>query len=74
MGAAQRRYGIDLVEKARHHQQQCRTVIRHDLPLFAGNMSGNMKGRYSVRPTANWRVTFGWQSDNAVDVDLEDCH
>ena len=40
MGAAQRRYGIDVVEKARHHHQQCLTVIRHDLPLFAGSMSG----------------------------------
>ena len=46
----------------------------NDPGLHFHALSGNMKGRYSVRPTANWRVTFGWQSDNAVDVDLEDCH
>lgn len=37
-------------------------------------LSGDRKGRYSVRLTANWRVTFGWQGEDAVDVDLEDYH
>lgn len=46
----------------------------NDPGLHFHALSGNMKGRYSVRLTANWRVTFGWQSDNAVDVDLEDYH
>ena len=46
----------------------------NDPGLHFHALSGNMKGRYSVRLTANWRMTFGWQSDNAVDVDLEDCH
>ncbi len=46
----------------------------NDSGLHFHALSGNMKGRYSVRLTANWRMTFGWQSDNAVDVDLEDCH
>lgn len=38
-------------------------------------LSGREKGRYSVRVTGNWRLTFGWDDDgNAVDVDLEDYH
>ena len=31
-------------------------------------------GRWSVRVTGNWRITFGWDGDDAVDVDLEDHH
>jgi proteic killer suppression protein len=35
---------------------------------------GKDRGRYSVRVTGNWRITFSWDGDNAVDVDLEDYH
>lgn len=31
-------------------------------------------GRYSVRVTGNWRLTFAWEDDDALDVDLEDYH
>jgi toxin HigB-1 len=39
-------------------------------------LTGDQKGRYSVRVTGNWRVTFGWSSDgpDAVAVDHEDYH
>jgi proteic killer suppression protein len=30
--------------------------------------------RYSVRVTANWRITFEWDGDDALRVDLEDYH
>lgn len=30
--------------------------------------------RWSVRVTANWRITFGWGEGDALDVDLEDYH
>jgi proteic killer suppression protein len=30
--------------------------------------------RWSVRVTGNWRITFGWDGTNAIDVDLEDYH
>lgn len=30
--------------------------------------------RWSVRVTANLRITFGWNAEDAVDVDLEDYH
>lgn len=30
--------------------------------------------RWSVRVTANWRLTFGWYGADAIDVDLEDYH
>ena len=38
------------------------------------SLSGNRAGRYSVRLTSNVRVTFGWDDDGAVNVDIEDYH
>ena len=37
-------------------------------------LSGKFKGRFAVSLTANWRITFGWHEDDAVDVDFEDYH
>lgn len=37
-------------------------------------LKGDRVGRYSVRLTANVRVTFGWGDDGATDVDMEDYH
>jgi proteic killer suppression protein len=30
--------------------------------------------RWSVRVTGNWRITFGWDGVDAIDVALEDYH
>jgi len=30
--------------------------------------------RYSVRASGNWRLTFGWDESDAIQVDLEDYH
>ena len=35
-------------------------------------LHGGRAGRYAVGLTGNWRVTFGWDDDRAVDVDIED--
>ena len=37
-------------------------------------LKGDRADRYAVRLTANYRVTFGWDEDGAVDVDIEDYH
>ena len=37
-------------------------------------LRGDRAGRYAVDASGNWRVTFGWQDEDAVDVDLEDYH
>ena len=37
-------------------------------------LAGGAKGRYAVSVSANWRITFGWQDQDAVDVDFEDYH
>ena len=37
-------------------------------------LKGRDKGRYSVWASANYRVTFAFVGEDAVDVDLEDYH
>jgi proteic killer suppression protein len=37
-------------------------------------LKGNQTGRFSVLVTRNWRITFAWDGDDAIDVDLEDYH
>jgi toxin HigB-1 len=42
--------------------------------FFFHGLIGDHKGRYSVRVTGNWRITFAWDGLDATDVDLEDYH
>ncbi len=37
-------------------------------------LKGSEKGRYAVDASGNWRITFGWDGEDAIDVDLEDYH
>ncbi len=37
-------------------------------------LSGTSKGRFAVSISANWRITFGWHDQDAIDVDFEDYH
>lgn len=37
-------------------------------------LKGRDKGRYAVDASGNWRLTFAWDGEDAVDVDLEDYH
>jgi proteic killer suppression protein len=32
------------------------------------------RNRYAVRVSGNWRITFGFDGEDAVDVDIEDYH
>jgi len=37
-------------------------------------LAGDQRGRYAVAVSANWRITFGWDGEDAVQVDFEDYH
>jgi toxin HigB-1 len=37
-------------------------------------LKGKDKGRFSVWASENYRITFGFAGEDAVDVDLEDYH
>ena len=52
-------------------------VLPEDMNLpgfrFHG-LKGRDKGRYAVDASGNWRITFGWDGKDAVEVDLKDYH
>jgi proteic killer suppression protein len=37
-------------------------------------LKGRDRGRHAVDTSGHWRVTFGWDGEDAVEVDLEDYH
>jgi proteic killer suppression protein len=37
-------------------------------------LSGESKGTYAVSVNRNWRITFGFDGEDAIDVNLEDYH
>ncbi len=37
-------------------------------------LKGERKGAYAVSVSGNWRMTFRFEGEHAVDVDLEDYH
>jgi len=37
-------------------------------------LKGHDRGRYAVDASGNWRVTFAWDGEDAIDMDLEDYH
>ena len=46
-----------------------------DLPgLYLHQLRGIHRGRWSVRVSGNWRITFKFDGPDAVDVDYEDYH
>ena len=46
-----------------------------DLPGFKFHeLKGRRRGVYSVTVSGNWRITFQFDGDSAIEVDLEDYH
>lgn len=37
-------------------------------------LKGDRKGNYAVSVSGNWRLTFRFEGEHAVDVNLEDYH
>jgi proteic killer suppression protein len=37
-------------------------------------LRGNRARSYALTVSRNWRMTFGWDGNDAIDVDLEDYH
>lgn len=54
------------------------TVVRPDdmdIPGYKFHpLVGERKGTYSVTVTGNWRITFRFDGEDAIDVNLEDYH
>jgi toxin HigB-1 len=46
-----------------------------NLPGFRFHgLQGGRGRRYAVDASGNYRITFGWDGEDAIDVDLEDYH
>lgn len=45
-----------------------------NLPGFRFHGLQGKPKRYAVSASANYRLTFGWEGQDAIDVDLEDYH
>ena len=54
---------------------EARTPTTMALPgLRFHPLKGSQKGRFAVDASGNWRITFGWEGEDAINVDLEDYH
>jgi proteic killer suppression protein len=66
---------VQRVEIILRRLDAARTPEHMNLPgLFFHALKGQEKGRFSVRVTGNFRMTFGWDEKDAIEVDLEDYH
>lgn len=54
---------------------QAEVVSDLDLPGFGLHaLTGDLKGRYALTVSRNWRITFAFESGSATHIDLEDYH
>lgn len=72
-----RRIGADHVRKCIRILQLLEVAEQPEDLNIAGLRFHGLQGspkRWSVRVTGNYRITFGWSGENAVEVDFEDYH
>jgi proteic killer suppression protein len=74
---ASRRIGADHVRKCIRILSLLEASEQPEDMTVAGLHFHSLQGkpqRWSVRVSANYRITFGWSGKNAVDIDYEDYH
>lgn len=72
-----RRIGADHIGKCARILQLFDLASRPEDMNIAGFRFPGLQGTpkcWSVRVTGNYRVTFGWTGENALEVDFEDYH
>jgi proteic killer suppression protein len=72
-----RRIGAAYVRKCVRILQLLEVAARPEDMNVAGLHFHALQGkpkRWSVRVTGNYRITFGWSGENALEVDFEDYH
>jgi proteic killer suppression protein len=42
--------------------------------LYLHELKGKRRGTWAVRVSGNWRITFRYEGEDAIDVDYEDYH
>jgi proteic killer suppression protein len=52
-----------------------RSPVDMNLPgLHLHELKGKRRGTWAVRVSGNWRITFRFEGEDALDVDYEDYH
>jgi toxin HigB-1 len=72
-----RRIGSDHTGKCVRILQLLEVASRPEDMNIAGFRFHGLRGkpqRWPVRVTGNYRITFGWSGENALDIDFEDYH
>jgi proteic killer suppression protein len=72
-----RRIGSDHTAKCVRILQLLEVALRPEDMNIAGFRFHGLQGkpqRWSVRVTGNYRITFGWSGENALEIDFEDYH
>jgi proteic killer suppression protein len=72
-----RRIGAGHIGKCARIMQLLQVAERPEDMNIAGFRFHFLQGkpkRWAVRVTGNYRITFGWSGENALDVDFEDYH
>jgi proteic killer suppression protein len=72
-----RRIGSDHVRKCMRILQLLDVATQPEDLNITGFRFHGLQGkpkRWSLRVTGNYRMTFGWAGEDALDVDLEDYH
>jgi proteic killer suppression protein len=77
--AATRQFAADLRRAVQRKLQYLHAAGRlQDLGAPPGNrleaLKGRLKGHYSIRINAQWRVIFKWEDGGASDVRIVDYH
>ena len=63
------------VERMLDRLDAAREANDMDLPGFKFHaLKGDRKGEFAVSVSGNWRITFGFDDQDAVNVNLEDYH
>ena len=72
-----RRVGAGEIRKCMRILQLLEVASKPEDMNIAGFRFHRLHGaeqRWSLRVTANYRITFGWDGEDAANVDLEDYH
>lgn len=72
-----RRIGAERIRKCARILQLLEEATQPTEMNIAGLRFHSLQGdpkRWSVRVTGNYRITFEWSGENAMDIDLEDYH
>ena len=72
-----RRIGADQIRKCIRVLQLLEVAVRPEEMNIAGFHFHSLQGkpkRWSVRVNKNYRITFGWIEESAIDIDYEDYH